>query len=129
MEIADHFPTTQFDNIGVDLSIGEHKDRVLNLQRAVWLETLGSLCGTVLFDGLVRKGTGKQGSVAIGHVQNVVVVPLKDNKWKTGPFSNVRHREISYTLEFDVHVIIHGLEGTGTKVTPPVIDIPKNTRW
>lgn len=128
MPIDIKVPVTQYGNIGVDLSVDEHKDLVLNGARAGWLDILDDNYRTVMFDGLTRKGEGPPGTMAVGGIQNIVVVTLNDNRWTDN--RGRRHREISYTLAYDVHIDIIGTSGTNSAVQdikPPVAIISTAT--
>jgi hypothetical protein len=127
MPIDVKVPTTQYGNIGVDMSVGEHKDLVLNGVRAGWLDILDNNYRTVMFDGLTRKGEGRPGTMAVGGIINIVVVTLNDNRWTD---HGKRKREISYTLAYDIHVDIINTSGTDAAVQdikPPVAIFPTET--
>jgi hypothetical protein len=94
----------EYSNKGVNLSPDEHSKNVLAQIRTSWVEQILRWDDTksVVFDGVFYQGHGST-FLRQGALENVVQQVTEDHMWKE-KWTNKRHRDIRYFLDYDVRV-------------------------
>src|SRR5947209_3775927 len=101
-------------NLGVNLDIGTHSQRLRDEIKAGWIKTILDWDHTrsLNWDGEYHQGRGDTW-VRTGGMEDVVVKPIKDHAWQDKWPSNKRHREIVYHLDYNIRIATLPVEDKG----------------